>query len=222
MMGSRDPQKQLWSYHVNLDKRVRSDHPLRKLNEVLKLDFVREEVGNFYGMKGNVSEDPAVIMKMMLLLFLDNVRSERELMRIIPERLDYMWFLGYGFDDTVANHSVLSKARKRWGQEVFVALFSRVVAQCVRAGLVEATKIHADSSLVDANASLNSVSELDAATLDQIRQACREQTEKLEEADTKKNEADDDQDPDMPGPGARTEINQKYQSNTDPDREAAS
>jgi transposase len=96
-------------------------------------------------------------MKIMLLLFLDNVRSERELMRIIPERLDYMWFLGYGLDDTVPNHTVLSKARKRWGQEVFFALFSRVVAQCVRAGLVEGTKIHADSSrLVDANASLNS------------------------------------------------------------------
>jgi len=63
---------------------VRSDHPLRKFNELLKLDFVREEVANFYGTKGNVSEDPAVIMKMMLLLFLDNVRSERELMRIIP------------------------------------------------------------------------------------------------------------------------------------------
>jgi hypothetical protein len=31
-----------------------------------------------------VSEDPVVIMKMMLLLFLDNVRSERELMRMIP------------------------------------------------------------------------------------------------------------------------------------------
>jgi hypothetical protein len=37
--------------------------------------------------------------------------------------------------------------------------------------LVEGTKIHADSSLVDANASLNSVRELDAATLDQIRRA---------------------------------------------------
>src|SRR6201997_5773818 len=128
MMGSRDRQKQLWSYRVNLDKRVRSDHPLRKFNELLKLDFVREEVANFYGTKGNVSEDPAVIMKMMLLLFLDNVRSERELMRIIPERLDYMWFLGYGLDDRVPNHSVLSKARKRWGKEVFVSLFSRVVA----------------------------------------------------------------------------------------------
>jgi transposase len=216
MMGERDPQKQLWSYQVNLDKRVRSDHPLRRINETLELDFVRREVAQFYGTNGNVSEDPVVIMKMMLLLFLDNVRSERELMRIIPERLDYMWFLGYGLDDTVPNHSVLSKARKRWGQEVFVALFSRVVAQCVRAGLVAGTKIHADSSLVDANASLNSVRELDAATLDQIRRACREQTEKLEEADTKKNEADEDQDPNIPGPGPRTEINQKYQSNTDP------
>jgi transposase len=104
-----------------------------------------QEVVQFYGIKGNISEDPVVIMKMMLLLFLDNVRSERELIRIIPERLDYMWFLGYGLDDIIPNHSVLSKARKRWGKEVLVALFSRIVAQCVRAGLVEGTKIHADT-----------------------------------------------------------------------------
>jgi transposase len=101
MMGERDPQKRLWSYQVNLDKRVRSDHPLRRINGTLELDCVRREVPKFYGNKGNVSEDPVVIMKMMLLRFLDNVRSERELTRIIPERLDYMWFLGYGLDDTV-------------------------------------------------------------------------------------------------------------------------
>ena len=122
MMGERDPQKQLWSYQVNLDKRVRSDQPLRRTNETLELDFVRREVAKFWGSKGNVSENPVVFMKMMLLLFFDNVRSERELMRIIPERLDYMWFLGYGLEGTVPNDSVLSKARNRWSQEVFVAL----------------------------------------------------------------------------------------------------
>jgi len=217
MMGTRDPQKQLWSYHINLDKRVRSDHPLRKLNQALKLDFVREEVARFYGIKGNVSEDPVVIMKMMLLLFLDNVRGERELMRIIPERLDYMWFLGYGLDDTIPNHSILSKARKRWGQQVFVSLFSQVVAQCVSAGLIDGSKIHVDSSLVDANASLNSVRELDAATLDQIHRVCLEQTEKLAEADCQQSDTDEDQKPDLPGPGSRTEVNQKYQSSTDPE-----
>jgi len=49
---------------------VRTDHPLRRINETLELDFVRREVAKFYGTKGNVSEDPVVIMKMMLLLFL--------------------------------------------------------------------------------------------------------------------------------------------------------
>jgi hypothetical protein len=52
---------------------------------------------------------------MMLLLILYNVRSERELMVTIPERLDWLWFLGYDLDDEIPDNSVLSKARARWG-----------------------------------------------------------------------------------------------------------
>jgi transposase len=92
-------------------------------------------VARFYGRKGNVCEDPVVIVKMMILLFLDDIRSERELMRIIPERLDYMWFLGYGLDDTIPSHSGLSKARKRWGQELFDTHFYRVMTQLPESGL---------------------------------------------------------------------------------------
>jgi len=94
MMGERDPQAPLWSYRVNLEKRVRCDHPLRRINEVLDLGFVGEQVAHTYGRRGNKSVPPEVILRMMLLLFLDDIKSERELMRIIPERLDYMWFLG--------------------------------------------------------------------------------------------------------------------------------
>jgi Transposase DDE domain len=57
---------------------------------------------------------------------------------------------------------------------------------------------------------------LDATTLDQIQQACLKQTQTLEEADCPKNGTDDDQKPDLPGPGPRT-VNQKYQSSTDPE-----
>ena len=146
MMGERDPQAPMWSYRVNLDKRVRSDHPLRRINEVLELSFVRGQVAHTYGRRGNKSVPPGVILRMMLLLFLDDVKSERELMRIIPERLDYLWFLGYGLDDEIPDHSVLSKARKRWGKEVFLSLFSRVVHQCAEAGLVGGSKIHVDAS----------------------------------------------------------------------------
>jgi hypothetical protein len=43
MMGERDPQAPMWSYRVNLDKRVSSDHPLPWINEALELSFVRAQ-----------------------------------------------------------------------------------------------------------------------------------------------------------------------------------
>ena len=116
MMGEHQPHADLFSYKVNLDKRVRADHPLRRIYERIDFSFVRKEVADAYGYNGNVSVDPVIVMKMLLLLFCDNVRSERELMRIIPLRIDYLWFLGYGLEDEIPNHSVLSKARSGAGQ----------------------------------------------------------------------------------------------------------
>ena len=78
-------------------------------------------------------------------------------METIPMRLDWLWFLGYDLDSEVADHSVLSKARARWGVEAFRSFFERIVWQCVEAGLVDGSEIFVDSSLVDADASNNSV-----------------------------------------------------------------
>jgi hypothetical protein len=136
-----------------------------------------------------------IIMKLMLLLFLDNVPSERELMRVVPLRLDYLWFLGYGLEDEIPNHSVLSKARRRWGAEVFERLFARSVEQCVEAGLVDGSKLYLDASLVAANASRNSV----------IAVVVRREVSKLEE---KEEEQDS---------GSGGSVNRKLRSTTDPD-----
>jgi transposase len=157
MMGIHQPQSELFSYQVNLDKRVRADHPLRRVAQAVDFSFVRQEVASYYGDNGHESVDPAILLKMMFLLFYDNVPSERELMSIIPERLDYLWFLGYGLDDSIPHHSVLSKARRRWGPAVFQRLFVRTVEQCVKAGLVGGDKLHVDASLISANASKDSV-----------------------------------------------------------------
>jgi transposase len=157
MMGIHQPQPELFSYQVNLEKRVRPDHPLRRVAQAVDFAFARAEVAGLYGDNGHESVDPAILLKMMFLLFFDNVASERELMNVIPERLDYLWFLGYGLDDAVPNHSVLSKARRRWGKEVFQRLFFRTIEQCVAAGLVAGDKLHVDGSLIGANASKDSV-----------------------------------------------------------------
>jgi len=128
-----------------------------------------------------VSVYPAVILKMMFLLFFDDIASERDLMRMIPERLDYMWFLGYGLDDAIPNHSVLSKARRRWGSKVFESLFVRTVIQCVQAGLVDGRKVHVDASLVDANASKDSVVQANVELIRAIRRVYEQEERKLDE-----------------------------------------
>jgi hypothetical protein len=65
--------------------------------------------------------------------------------------------LDYDIDSDIPDHSVLSKARKRWGVEVFKRFFERIVWQCVKSGLVDGRKIFMDSSLIEADASNNSV-----------------------------------------------------------------
>jgi transposase len=159
MMGyePKENQGKLFYYGINLEERIRPDHPLRKMAVLIDFDFIYDEVKESYGMKGNVSVPPPVILKLMLLLILYNVRSERELMTTIPERLDWLWFLGYDLDEEIPNHSVLSKARSRWGVEAFKYFFERIVWQCVEAGLVDGSKLFMDSSLVQADASNDSV-----------------------------------------------------------------
>lgn len=158
MMGHEsDFQLKLFYHGFNLDQRVPHNHILRKLERQIDFDFVYGQVKDLYGDKGNVSVPPPVILKMMLLLILYNVRSERELMNTIPLRLDWLWFLGYDLDSEIPNHSVLSKARSRWGVDAFQTFFERVVRQCMEAGLVDGTKLFMDSSLVEADASNNSV-----------------------------------------------------------------
>ena len=158
MMGVQQlSQSSLFYIGINIDKRVRANHPLRRIKQVIDFDFSYKEVKAHYGTNGNISVPPPVILKLMLLLIFYNVRSERELMDTLPERIDWLWFLDYDLDSGIPDHSVLSKARKKWGVNVFQSFFERIVLQCVEVGLVDGRKIFVDSSLVDANASNNSV-----------------------------------------------------------------
>ena len=201
MMGRQiDYQHKLFITNFNLEKRVRANHPLRKIRKKIDFDFIYDEVKNTYGLNGNISVPPPVILKMMLLLVLYNVRSERELMDTIPERNDWLWFLGYDLEDEIPNHSVLSKARTRWGVGAFKKFFENVLWQCVEEGLVDGRKVFVDSSLIDADASNNSVVDMKRLEkhLNKSYQLLEERLDDLEEHKT-------------------TPVNKKFISTTDPD-----
>jgi len=78
MMGCEDPpQPSLFYTSFNLDKRVRSNHLLRKVAKDIDFDFVSDEVEHLYGTNGNVSVPPPVLLKLLVLLMLYNVRREQ-------------------------------------------------------------------------------------------------------------------------------------------------
>ena len=202
MMGVHQPQEQLFSYRVNLEHRLRPEHPLRRVAQLIDFTFVRAEVAQFYGQNGHEGVDPIILVKLMFLLFFDDVPSERELLERLPERLDYLWFCGYNLDEQTPTHSVLSKARRRWGRDVFQNIFLRTVQQCVEAGLVEGKKIHVDSSLIDAHASKDSVRKSCPELIAAYKKIVQAQETKLADTVTPEN---------------YVAVNDRHVSTTDPD-----
>ncbi len=116
------PNDPLFSYRVQLETRVRKDHPLRKIKERVDFDFIYREVEKTYGTNGNVSVPPPVVLKLMLLLVLYNVRSERELMETLPERLDWLWFLGLTIESPNTRSQRPLKGEKKVGRGSVQAL----------------------------------------------------------------------------------------------------
>ena len=154
MMGKANQLEPKLFYHgVSLERRMPQDHSLRKIEQLVDFSFVRSKVAKLYGTRGNESVDPAVILKLMFLLFYENIKSERALTSQLPLRMDWLWFCGYDLDEKTPDHSVISKARRRWGLEVFTEFFENILGQCVAIGLVDGETIHVDSSMIDANAS---------------------------------------------------------------------
>lgn len=147
-------------YSLNLDQLVCADHILRRFVAAISLSFLYEETRPYYGDTGQSSIDPVVLFKMMLLGCLYEIPSERKLAAAIAENLAFRLYLGYDLDETTPNHSVLSKARRRFPETVFVSLFQRVIDLCLEVGLVKGEAVHLDSSLIRANASLDSFIEV--------------------------------------------------------------
>lgn len=226
MMGTQPSHQQpaLFSYHVDLEPRIGPEHLLRKVTAILDLSFVIRSVRHCYGRSGHVSVDPRVIMKLMLLLFLYDVPSERELMEQIRVRLDFLWFLGFDLESEIPDHSVLSKARARWGNAVFEQLFLQTVHQCVAAGLVDGRLLHTDSTMVKANAHRDSVVATGPELVQALREAYQQQAAKLQVLPEPVLPTEVAAQPSVPPPSPAVQklpVNATHLSPTDPEAELA-
>src|SRR6266496_1092800 len=104
-------------------------------------EFVEES----YASKGRPSIDPVVFFKLQLVMFFEDIRSERLLMRVVADRLSVRWFLGYDLDDPLPDHSSLSRIRTREGLDIFRRFFDAILEQCQQATLIWGNELYIDA-----------------------------------------------------------------------------
>src|SRR6266567_1162112 len=143
--------------NVSVEQLVPQDHFYRHLERTLDLSFVRELVRDTYAGGGRPSIDPVVFFKLQLVMFFEDIRSERLLMQHVADRLSVLWYLGYDLGEPLPDHSSLTRIRERYGVEVFGHFFEKIVEQCQEAGLVWGKELYIDATKVEANASIASV-----------------------------------------------------------------
>ena len=140
-----------------IESYIPKDHFYRHLHRVLDLSFVRDLVADRYASGGRPSIDPEVFFRLELAMFFEGIRSERKLMEQAGYNLAIRWYAGYNLDESLPDHSSLSKIRARLGLSVFRRFFEAIVEQCARAGLVWGEELIFDATKVHANASMESL-----------------------------------------------------------------
>ena len=198
MRGSDERAGSLFSY-VDLEARVRRDHPLRPIRQIANaaLADLSEDFSALYPPRlGRPSIPPERLLRAMLLQAFYGIRSERQLMERMEFDLLFRWFVGLGVDEAAWDHSSFTKNRDRLLAGEIAGKFLRaVLAQPRVKRLMSSDHFSVDGTLIEAWASMKSFRRKDGG----------------------------DNDPDGPGRNAERGFhkekrsNETHQSTTDPD-----
>jgi len=144
---------------ISLELFVPQDHFLRQVDRALDLSFVHELTAPCYADRlGRPSIDPEVYFRMQLVAYFYGIHSERRLCEDIYCNLAYRWFCRLSPQDDVPDHSSFTYIRDRYGEEIFQAVFCRIVALCKAKGLVnEECRVMTDATLMAADAATMSM-----------------------------------------------------------------
>ena len=169
MRGADQRSGSLFSY-VDLEARVRRDHPLRLIRQIANaaLADLSEDFAVLYPPRlGRPSIPPERLLRAMLLQAFYGIRSERQLMERMEFDLLFRWFVGLGVDEAAWDHSSFTKNRDRLLEGEIAAKFLRaVLAQPRVKRLISSDHFSVDGTLIEAWASLKSFRRKDGSDSD--------------------------------------------------------
>ena len=154
MRGSDKRSGSLFSY-VDLEARVRRDHPLRAIRHFADgaLEALTVGFGELYSSTGRPSIPPEMLLRAMLLQAFYTIRSERQLMERMEFDLLFRWFVGLSIDDPIWDHSVKNRDRLLEG-DAAAKFLNAVLAQPGVKRLLSSEHFSVDGTLIEAWASM--------------------------------------------------------------------
>lgn len=158
MRGSDAIAGSLFSY-VDVEKRIRADHPLRAIREIVNatLRAMSSEFDALYSPFGRESIPPERLLRALLLQAFYTIRSERQLVERIAFDLLFRWFVGLGVDDPVWDATTFTKNRDRLlAGEVATKFLAAVLARPKVKALLSGEHFSVDGTLLEAWASTKS------------------------------------------------------------------
>ncbi|MFD4706339.1 transposase [Gottfriedia sp. NPDC058432] len=188
MMGRKEDCQNKLEF-IDLNDFVPSNHILRQIKDKIDFTFIYDKMEKYYSKLGRKSLDPVLLFKMLLLGYLFNIESERELEQEVILNIAYRWFLGLDLSDPVPDHSTFSQNRRRRFKDssVFQEIFDHIISLCIEKGFVTGVVIVTDSTHIKASAAKEKVQRVVLEkTPSQYINTLEEEAKKIEKEHEKK------------------------------------
>jgi len=159
MRGRPDPQHILFVPCMDLNSRIRPDHPLRAIKRMVDQELARLSTAfdAAYSDTGRPGVPPERLIKALLLQAIYSIRSEAQLVERIDHDLLFRWFLDMRIDEKVFDATVFSHNRDRLEKHDLIArFFDQTVRRAMQEGLISPDHFSVDGSLIEAHASIKS------------------------------------------------------------------
>ena len=199
-------QEGLWTPTAALP--VGASHPFyQRLNQILdekKFDeYVEAICEQFYADEvGRPGLSPGIYFRLLMVGYFEGIDSERGIAWRASDSLSIRSFVRIALDESVPDHSTISRTRRLMDVETHQAVFQWVLAVLAEKKLLKGTTIGVDATTLEANAALRSIVRRDTgekyeeflarlAKESGIQTPTREQLAKLDRKRPKKGSNDD-------------------------------
>lgn len=136
-----------WNYDLN--KIVKEDHPLRKVNEIVSFGVIAESFNELAKETGRPGYGVETGIRSLFLQF-DYDLSDREMEERLRYDIGFKWFCGFGIEDETPDHTYFCRIRKILGTQRIAKIFSQITKKAEQKGIMRKVFTFVDSSAIKA------------------------------------------------------------------------